>query len=114
MKNFLCLVCLFFCASIHAADIVWTNTLGGTWGTAVNWSPNQVPTSADTAWITNNGTYTVTQNVAAAAAANLVLGGTSGTQTFNDSSGIFALGDGGSSSANGLYVLSGGTLTGSG
>src|SRR3954465_6314917 len=108
MKKLLCLLGLFFCASVQAADIVWTNLAGGTWGTAVNWSPNQVPTSADTAWITNNGTYTVTQNVVAGAAANLVLGGTSGTQTLNHTAGTFALGDGGSSSANGSYALSGG------
>src|SRR5436853_260306 len=98
MKKLLCLLCLFFCASAPAADIVWTNALGGLWGTAANWSPNQLPTGADIAWITNNGTYTVTQNVAGATATNLVLGGTSGTQTFNHSSGILALGDGGSSS----------------
>src|SRR3954468_13552919 len=114
MKKLLCLLGLFFCASVQAADIVWTNTLGGTWGTAVNWSPNQVPTSSDTAWITNNGTYTVTQNVASAAVTNLVLGGTSGTQTLNHTTGILTLGDGGTSSANGSYALSGGTLTGSG
>ena len=51
--------------SASAADVVWTNTSGGTWATASNWSPNQVPGSADTAWITNNGTYTVTVNASA-------------------------------------------------
>ncbi len=114
MKKFLFFLILLFCASVEAADIVWTNTLGGTWGTAANWSPNQVPTSADTAWITNNGTYTVTQNVASATALSLALGGTSGTQTLNHNGGTLALGAGGSSSANGAYALSGGTLTGSG
>src|SRR3954452_14060273 len=100
MKHLLSLVSILFCATAPAADIVWTNLAGGTWGTAVNWSPNQVPTSADTAWLTNNGTYTVTLNVAAVAT-NLVLGGISGTQTLNHTAGIFALGDGGSSSASG-------------
>jgi hypothetical protein len=104
------LLCFF---SAHGADIVWTNLSGGTWATAANWSPNQVPTIGDTAWITNNGTYSVTVS-ATAAANNLVLGGTSGTQTLNHTVGQLSLGNGGSSSANGTYALAGGTLTGSG
>src|SRR4051812_17324152 len=112
MKRRLWLATTFCCAAVHGADIVWTNTSGGTWGTAANWSPNQVPTNSDTAWITNNGTYSVTNNVTSAAA-SLVLGGTSGVQTLNHTAGIFSLGNGGSSSANGTYILSGGTLTGS-
>ena len=48
-----------------AADIVWTNTAGGNWSSTNNWSPNQVPGASDTAWITNNGTYTVTLNASA-------------------------------------------------
>src|SRR4051794_1705904 len=113
MKQSLCFLTLLLCAAAPAADIVWTNLGGGTWNTAVNWNPNQIPTNTDTAWITNNGTYTVTVS-ANAAATNLVLGGTSGTQTVNHSGGTFALGNGGSSSPNGTYALSGGALTGSG
>src|SRR5262245_56877597 len=100
MKELLCVTALLCCAAVHGADIVWTNISGGTWSTAANWSPNQVPTASDTAWITNNGTYSVTNN-AASAANTFVLGGTSGTQTFNHTSGTFSLGNGGSSSANG-------------
>src|SRR5580765_6616265 len=108
VTGFLC------CAAVQGADIVWTNIAGGTWATAANWSPNQVPTINDTAWITNNGSYAVTVN-AAAAATNLVLGGTSGTQTLNHTAGTLSLADGGSSSANGTYALSGsGILNGSG
>lgn len=36
-----------------AAEVVWTNTAGGNWNTAANWSPNQVPTAAENASITN-------------------------------------------------------------
>src|ERR1017187_9006651 len=47
----------------YASSIVWTNAVGGKWSGATNWSPNQVPTSGDSAFITNNGTYTVTVDV---------------------------------------------------
>src|SRR5712671_2930376 len=113
IRKLLCAAALFYSAAVHGADIVWTNISGGTWGTAANWSPNQVPTSNDTAWITNNGTYSVTNSVTSAAA-TLILGGTSGAQTLNHTAGICSLGNGGSSSANGTYILGGGTLTGSG
>jgi hypothetical protein len=107
---------LFLClgaASVRSADIIWTNVSGGIWGTAANWSPSQVPGAGDTAWITNNGTYTVTLN-AAAAAGSLRLGGAAGTQTLNHTAGTLTLGGAGSSSTQGVYTLAGGTLTGSG
>ena len=44
----------------HAATVTWTNTSGGNWSVAANWSPNQVPTNSDTALLTSPGTYTVT------------------------------------------------------
>ncbi len=56
-------ICLFFIAAIqhlHAVNRNWTNTLGGDWSVAANWSPNGVPTGGDVANITNGGTYTVT------------------------------------------------------
>ena len=40
-----------------AADIWWTNTSGGNWNVAANWSPNQVPGALDDVSIPN---YTVT------------------------------------------------------
>ena len=60
----------------RAATITWTNTAGGNWSTAANWSPNQVPSGTDDAFITNNGTYMVTIN-ATATAGTLTLGGAS-------------------------------------
>jgi hypothetical protein len=67
-------------ASASAADLVW---IGGTgnWNAAGNWSPAQIPTAADNAWITNNGTYTVTIPAGSTAtAASVTIGGVSGTQ----------------------------------
>ena len=66
--------------SVEAAQIVWTNTSGGYWNVATNWSPNQVPTSADDALITASGTYTVTLNTSTNIN-SLALGGASGQQT---------------------------------
>jgi hypothetical protein len=43
----------------RATQIVWTNKASGTWETAVNWSPNQVPGPNDTATITNATAITV-------------------------------------------------------
>src|SRR5690348_113526 len=64
----------------NATDLVW---IGGTgnWNAGGNWSPAQVPTAADNAWITNAGAYTVTIPAGTAAtAASVVVGGASGTQ----------------------------------
>ena len=49
----------------HSATLIWTNTAGGDWSVAANWSPNQVPGSSDNAFITNSGSYTVTLNAQA-------------------------------------------------
>jgi hypothetical protein len=43
----------------RATQIVWTNKASGTWETAVNWSPNQVPGPNDAATITNSTAITV-------------------------------------------------------
>src|SRR5579871_2262830 len=75
-----------------AATFTWTNTAGGLWTTAANWSPSGgPPTALDTALITTSGTYTVT-NSGTAVASVLTLGGTTGTQTLLLSSGTLALG----------------------
>ena len=100
-------------AGATAADILWTNASNGNWSVAANWSPNQVPGTNDTAWITNNGTYTVTLN-ANAILGGLVLGGTSGTQTLSHATYTLTLNGPGSSSPNGVYSLASGTLTGTG
>ena len=55
----LCLATL----SAPAAVIQWTNTSNGNWSVAANWHPNQVPSTNDTAVITNAGTYTVALNL---------------------------------------------------
>jgi len=96
-----------------AADIVWTNTAGGNWSEVANWSPNQAPSSNDTAWITNNGIYSVTLD-ANATLSGLMLGGTSGMQTLNNASSTLTLNGPGSSSTNGVCAFAGGTLTGTG
>ena len=75
----LSMLLLFLSPSAHASTMVWTNSAGGLWSTAANWSPNQVPGSSDTAVITNGGNYTVVLD-ANALVAGLMLGGGSGTQ----------------------------------
>jgi hypothetical protein len=104
---------LHWSGSVQAADIVWTNTAGGNWNVAANWFPNQVPTASDTAWITNNGIYTVTLNVSTNIA-GLWLGGTSGTQMLSHATYTLTVSGPGGSSPNGVYTLASGTLTGNG
>lgn len=99
-------------ASARGADLVWTNTAGGSWNTAANWSPNQVPTSTDHVWITNNSTYTVTVT-GGGAAGILTIGGSSGTQTLALNSGVFVLGSG-TGNSNAVLRIAGGTLGGNG
>src|SRR5580700_8122310 len=69
------------CPACRGATITWTNTSGGNWSAATNWSPNQVPGSSDTPVITSSGTYTVNLDINATVA-GMILGGSSGTQTF--------------------------------
>ena len=95
------------------ARYVWTNAAGGKWSVAANWSPNHVPGANDAAYITTNGNYTVTVDVAASVT-NLTLGASSGTQALNLSSGAFTLGGPGSGNGQAVVSISGGTLAGSG
>jgi len=90
----------------NAATINWTNTSGGNWTNAANWSPNQVPGAGDNAFIANNGTYVVTRD-GDISVASLTVGGTSGTQSLTWTTGTL----GGSArvtiAANGALNLSG-------
>jgi hypothetical protein len=63
-------------------DIVWTNTLGGDWHSATNWSPNQVPGAVDNAIIPITATVTVNSP---AECLSLTLGSVSGTPTLTGS-----------------------------
>ncbi|MDH5287733.1 MAG: hypothetical protein OEX23_14000 [Betaproteobacteria bacterium] len=68
-------------APAAAVDYVWNNASGGNWNTPTNWTPNGVPSSnADTATITEPGTYTVTVD-GGFFVKTVTLGGASGTQT---------------------------------
>src|SRR5262245_5837476 len=58
-------VMLFLCGlvvgSSSAATITWTGAVSSDWNNATNWSPQQVPTSTDTA-VVNSGTVVVATN----------------------------------------------------
>ena len=99
-------------ASASAAEIVWTNTAGGNWNVAANWSPNQLPGANDTVIITNAGTYAVTLNTSPTIA-GLVIGGASGMQTLSQAANTLTLQGSGRIGPNGRYSFSGGTFTGS-
>jgi hypothetical protein len=98
---------------LQAADITWVNSAGGFWNTAANWNPTQVPGPSDHAWITNSGTYTVTNN-SQVILAGLTLGGESGNQALNLLRAVFALNGDGNGNANASLWIAGGTLGGSG
>jgi len=104
------MVGLIFTAAPNAdaATLLWTNTAGGSWTTAANWSPNQVPTGLDDAFITNSGAYAVA--VTTADANSVTLGGGLGTQTLNLTSGTLAATDLLHVLSNGVLNWSGGTL----
>ena len=94
----------------QAATFIWTNTAGGIWSTAANWSPNAAPAAADTVFITNSGTYSVTVN-AGASIANLTIGDTNATgiQRLAITASTFTVTNV-SSASNGVIFLSAGTL----
>src|SRR6266852_7504802 len=67
-RGLMCLLgvaCAAHLMTAAAATISWTNSSGGNWSAATNWTPNQVPGPADNALITTNGTYAVTLDVGA-------------------------------------------------
>jgi hypothetical protein len=93
----------------------WTNTLGGEWFLAQNWSPNIVPGAGDTANITQPGTYTVTIVTGAVSVVALNIGGQSGVQTLvqgSPSAGNALSMANGIVSNNGLLVVTNGGITG--
>jgi hypothetical protein len=96
----------------YAGSIVWTNAAGGKWSAAINWSPNQVPVSTDSAFITNNGTYTVTAD-GGPVVDSLTLGGATGLQSLVVMSSYgLALNTASVVNTNGVLGLSKGYLAG--
>ena len=109
-----CLALLAFITLVstaRAADISWTNTAGGNWSAAANWSPNVVPGAGDTALIVSNGTYTVIVDVSVTVS-NLTVGAPSGLQTVSDSSQNIVITGIAAINGNGVFSLAGGNLAG--
>jgi len=98
---------------VRATDLVWTNTVGGNWNVAANWSPNQVPTAADSVFITNAGNYTVSITTADSAG-NIVVGlDAPGGQPRLSVTSTLTVGGGWDIGTNGVVDFSG-TLNGAG
>lgn len=83
LKGLALALAVFVAAPVVRANVYqWTNTLGGSWFGATNWSPNGVPAGTDVAYITNAGTYTVALvSSASLTMPQFVLGGDSGAQS---------------------------------
>src|ERR1039457_6170649 len=96
-----------------SAIITWTNTSGGNWSFAANWSPNQAPGSSDNAVITASGTYAVTLDTSPTIN-SLTLGGVSGQQTLTTGNNNLTLNNASVVNTNGVLALSGGSLSGAG
>ncbi|NOS70645.1 MAG: hypothetical protein HOP33_12035 [Verrucomicrobia bacterium] len=96
-----------------AAVITWTNTSGGLWSVATNWSPNTLPTAADDVVLTAVGDYTVTLDVHPTVA-SLTLGGSSGTQTLTNAGYNLTFNGASVIATNGVLGFGNGTLAGPG
>lgn len=104
--------CLLLMANqVGATAIFWTNASGGSWSSAANWSPNQVPSSADDTFITSDGAYVVVQD-ADAIVASLTLGGSSGSQTLSNANYTLTTANAGVIGTNGTLSLAGGSRNG--
>jgi hypothetical protein len=97
----------------HASTIIWTNTAGGSWSSAINWSPNSVPSVGDDAFITNSGTYDVSLDIGPTVN-SLTLGGTNGTQSLHTGTSVLTVNGTFVVDTNGAFDLEGGELTGPG
>ena len=113
MKTFLCSLCVWVAMVLaHGDTIVWTNSNGGNWSSATNWSPGRVPGAADTAVITTSGNYTVTMDTNASVS-GFILGAADGaTQKFLVNGQTLSLGAQGTINAGGQFNMSSGTLIG--
>jgi hypothetical protein len=113
MKKFIgvLFVVLSFLAAARGATVTWTNTAGGGWQTAANWSPNQVPGPADTALITTPGSFNITLS-ANVTVNNFTLGAASGNQTITLTSHDLKATTQGTIAANGEIVMQGGGFEG--
>jgi len=103
-------------ATVAGSDLVW---IGGTgnWNAAGNWTPAQVPTAADNAWITNSGTYTVTLPAGTTGtAATLTVGAASGVQTLAIDRATLTIGAASTINSNGHvdFLVAQSVLTGAG
>ena len=108
----LSLLALLAAVSARAGVITWTNTSGGNWSAGTNWNSSTVPGATDDVWITNAGTYTVTQDVPVAIA-SLTLGGASGTQMLTNAGATLTLNSNGVVNPHGVLAFAG-ALNGSG
>ena len=95
----------FIAMTARATDLVWIGATGN-WNVAGNWSPAQIPTAADNAWITNNGTYVVTVPAGSSAtASSIVVGGVSGSQTLAIDRATATVGAASAVNSNGVLTL---------
>jgi len=99
--------------SATGANISWTNTSGGNWNVAANWDSGTVPGANDNAFVTNNGSYTVTIDTDTSIN-TLTVGGGSGTQILSQVAATFTINGAGTVGTNGILTMSSGTLAGSG
>ena len=109
----LCILGSAFIFPALSAPITWTNTSGGLWSVAANWSPNSVPVASSDVFITNNGTYTVTMDVSPTIS-SLNVGGISGQQTVTNFGKTVTLSLASVVNTNGVLGMASGILTGSG
>jgi len=106
-----CFSLLASALATNAADIYWTNTAGGNWNVAANWSSGAVPGANDNAFVISNGTYMVTLNVNATVK-TLTVGATSGTQTLSNSANNLTVSSAGVFGINGVLSFGAGILSG--
>ncbi len=99
--------------ALAAAPISWTNSSGGNWSLAVNWSPNQVPGPADDAVITLAGSYTVLLD-ANATLSSLTLGGAAWLQTLTNAGHTLTVTNSSLIGSNGVFAMGGGSWGGGG
>ncbi len=98
--------------SIHAATILWTNTLGGNWSDPGSWSPNTIPSDSDDVFILAAGTFDVSLDTSTTVNSLTIAGEPGSAPTFHTGISTLTVNSSVAVNGGGSLEVEGGALLG--